>query len=95
MALPMKEAMLTAVYAHTYKYIYVQLCMCIYVQAENPNKMMTLTQCAQCFVQIQHDEVIPCLWCAHCAPAFDMYSFCDQTDAIGSVCAMFCANPAC
>ena len=33
----MKEAMLTAVYAHTYKYIYVQLCMCIYVQAENPN----------------------------------------------------------
>ena len=36
-ALPMKEAMLTAVYAHTYMYIYVQLCMCIYVQAENPN----------------------------------------------------------
>ena len=35
--LPMKEAMLTAVYAHTYMYIYVQLCMCIYVQAENPN----------------------------------------------------------
>ena len=25
-----------------------------------------LTQCAQCFVQIQHVEVRPCLWCAHC-----------------------------
>ena len=29
-------------------------------------KMMTLTQCAQCFVQIQHVEVRPCLWYAHC-----------------------------
>ena len=57
--------------------------------------MMTLTQCAQCFVEIQHVEVMLRLWCVYCDFAFDMYSFCDQTDDVGSVCAMFRANPAC
>ena len=29
-------------------------------------KLMTLAQCAQCFVQIQHVEASHVLWCAHC-----------------------------
>ena len=40
-------------------------------------KMITLTQCAQCFVEIQHVEVILCLWCVYCDCVFDLYSCCD------------------
>ena len=59
------------------------------------NKMMILTQCAHCFVQIQHVEMTPCLWCAHCVLHLTRTIIFNQNDDIDSVCAMFCANWAC
>ena len=59
------------------------------------NKMMILTQCAHCFVQIQHVEMTPCLWCAHCVLHLTRTIVFNQNDDIDSVCAMFCANWAC
>ena len=56
------------------------------------NKMMILTQCAHCFVQIQHVEMTPCLWCAHCVLHLTRTLVFNQNDDIDSVCAMFCAN---
>ena len=40
-------------------------------------------------------EVTPCFVVCPLCFAFDMHNFGEQDDDIDSVCAMFCANPAC
>ena len=58
-------------------------------------KVLTSTQCAQCFAQTQHVEVIPCFAVCPLYFAFDMCSFGGKSDDIYSVCALFRANPIC
>ena len=43
------------------------LCFAFDMRNFREQDVMTLTQCAQCLVQIQHVDLRPCLWCAHCA----------------------------
>ena len=58
-------------------------------------KVMASTQCAHCFVQIQHVEVIPCSAVCPLYFAFDMCGFGGKSDDIYSVWALFRANPIC
>ena len=47
-------------------FVVCALCFAFDMYSYFVTKMMTLTQCALCFVQIQHVEVHHVLWCAQC-----------------------------